>query len=84
MFALTIALGLRFLGVLLMGALIIIPAATAKRLARNLTGMLVIAVVVAVIATAAGTLLAFWLHRETGPLIVVVAAGLFLLSFLRR
>ncbi|HEY7440809.1 MAG TPA: metal ABC transporter permease, partial [Vicinamibacterales bacterium] len=31
MFALTIALGLRYLGVLLMGALIIIPAATAKR-----------------------------------------------------
>jgi ABC-type Mn2+/Zn2+ transport system permease subunit len=84
MFALTIALGLRFLGVLLMGALIIIPAATAKRLARNLTGMLVIAVVVAVIATAAGTGLAFWLHRETGPLIVTVAAGLFLFSFLRR
>ena len=35
-FALTIALGLRYLGVLLMGALIIIPAATAKGLARNL------------------------------------------------
>jgi ABC-type Mn2+/Zn2+ transport system permease subunit len=84
MFALTIALGLRFLGVLLMGALIIIPAATAKRLARNLTGMLLIAVLVSVIATVAGTGLAFWLHRETGPLIVIVAAGLFLLSFLRR
>src|ERR1700682_2716324 len=47
-FALTIALGLRYLGVLLMGALIIIPAATAKRLAKNLTGMLVIAVLAAV------------------------------------
>jgi zinc transport system permease protein len=40
MFALTIALGLRYLGVLLMGALIIIPAATAKRLAGNLSGCL--------------------------------------------
>ncbi len=84
MFALTIALGLRFLGVLLMGALIIIPAATAKRLARNLTGMLLTAVVVAVAATAVGTWLASWLHRETGSLIVSVAAALFLLSFLRR
>ncbi len=83
-FALTIALGLRYLGVLLMGALIIIPAATAKRLARNLTGMLVTAVLVAVAATVAGTCLALWLHRETGPLIVTSAAGIFLLSFLRR
>jgi zinc transport system permease protein len=83
-FALTIALGLRYLGVLLMGALIIIPAATAKRLAKNLTGMLVTAVLVAVGATLAGTYLASRLHRETGPLIVTVAAVIFLLSLLRR
>jgi zinc transport system permease protein len=83
-FALTIALGLRFLGVLLMGALIIIPAATAKRLARNLTGMLWISVVVAVAATVCGTWLAAMLHRETGPLIVIAAACIFLLSFLKR
>lgn len=83
-FALTIALGLRFLGVLLMGALIIIPAVTAKRLAKTLSGMLVSSVAIAVIATAAGTLLAPRLHRETGPLIVIAAAACFLLSFLRR
>src|ERR1019366_3418009 len=83
-FALTIALGLRFLGVLLMGALIIIPAATAKRLAKNLTGMLLTAVLVAVASTVAGTWLASWLHRETGSLIVTVATCIFLLSFLRR
>jgi zinc transport system permease protein len=83
-FALTIALGLRYLGVLLMGALIIIPAATAKRLARNLTGMLLTAVLVAVAATVTGTWLASRLHRETGPVIVTVAACIFLLSFLRR
>src|SRR5271157_4283374 len=83
-FALTIALGLRFLGVLLMGALIIIPAATAKRLARNLTEMLVLAASLAVVATLAGTWLASWFHRETGPFIVIVAAACFLLSFLRR
>ncbi len=83
-FALTIALGLRFLGVLLMGALIIIPAVTAKRLTRNLTGMLIASVMVAVIATVAGSFLAQWLHRETGPLIVTVAACCFLMSCLRR
>ena len=83
-FALTIALGLRYLGVLLMGALIIIPAATAKRLARNLTGRLLTAVVVAMAATVTGTWLASRAHRETGPVIVTVAACIFLLSFLRR
>jgi ABC-type Mn2+/Zn2+ transport system permease subunit len=83
-FALTIALGLRYLGVLLMGALIIIPAATAKRLARNLNGMLSVAVALAVVAATVGTGLAAWLHRETGPLIVTVAATTFLVSLFRR
>lgn len=84
MFALTIALGLRYLGVLLMGALIIIPAATAKRLASGLNGMLAISVGIAVTTTLLGTWLAARFHRETGPLIVTVAAGLFAISLLRR
>jgi ABC-type Mn2+/Zn2+ transport system permease subunit len=83
-FALTIALGLRYLGVLLMGALIIIPAATAKRLAVNLNTMLALAVALAVTATVLGIALATLLHRETGPLIVVVASAGFVLSLLRR
>jgi ABC-type Mn2+/Zn2+ transport system permease subunit len=83
-FALTIALGLRYLGVLLMGALIIIPAAAAKRVAHNLASMLIAAVAIAVASTVIGTWLASSLHRETGPLIVIAAAGFFALSFLRR
>jgi ABC-type Mn2+/Zn2+ transport system permease subunit len=84
MFALTIALGLRYLGVLLMGALIIIPAATAKRLARSLNQMLLTAVVLAVLATVVGASIATALGQETGPFIVIIAACGFLISLLRR
>lgn len=83
MFALTIALGLRYLGVLLMGALVIIPAAAAKRVARNLHEMFAVAVVVATVSTLTGTWIAGWLHRESGPMIVLVAAGLFLATLFR-
>ncbi len=84
MFALTIALGLRYLGVLLMGALIIVPAATAKRVATNLNGMLAVSVAVAVLSTALGAWMAATLHRESGPLIVMVATAAYLLSLVRR
>jgi ABC-type Mn2+/Zn2+ transport system permease subunit len=84
MFALTIALGLRYLGVLLMGSLIIIPAATAKRVSRNLNQMLALSALLAVTATLAGEALGWWLQREPGPLIVTVAAASFLLTFLWR
>ncbi|HVP66470.1 MAG TPA: metal ABC transporter permease [Anaeromyxobacteraceae bacterium] len=79
-FALTVALGLRYLGVLLMGSLTIIPAATGKRLARSLGGMLAISSACAVASTLVGEALAGRLHRPTGPLVIAVAAAVFLAS----
>jgi len=80
MFALTVALGLRYLGVLLMGSLIIIPAATAKRLSRGLNDMLALSAAIAVAVTVGGSGLGMWLHRSTGPLIVLIAAAAFFLT----
>jgi ABC-type Mn2+/Zn2+ transport system permease subunit len=83
-FSITVALGLRYLGVLLMGSLIIIPAATAKHLARGLTSMLALAAALAVGATVGGELAAARLHRPTGPVIIAVAAAIFFASLLVR
>jgi len=82
-FALTVALGLRYLGVLLMGSLIIIPAATARRLARSLNGMFIYATAVAVTSTVLGSYAAASTGRESGPFIITVAGALFFLSLLR-
>jgi ABC-type Mn2+/Zn2+ transport system permease subunit len=76
-FALTVALGLRFLGVLLMGSLIIIPAVTATYLTRSLGAMQRTSVALAVASTFAGTLAAPRLHVEAGPLIIVIASAVF-------
>jgi ABC-type Mn2+/Zn2+ transport system permease subunit len=83
-FALTIALGLRYLGVLLIGSLAIIPAATAKRLAGSLRTMLLVAVAVAVVTTGIGSSIAVALHREPGPIVVLCAATCFFASLLVR
>jgi ABC-type Mn2+/Zn2+ transport system permease subunit len=82
LFALTIGIGLRYLGVLLMGALIIIPPVTARGIARNLREMLTLSVVLSVVATLLGTGVASWAQLSTGPVIVLVAAAGFLLSLL--
>jgi len=83
-FALTVALGLRYLGVLLMGSLVIIPAATAKHLARSLNEMLIYAVAVAVVATVAGSVIAGHTDRPAGSIIITIAALMFLVTLLRR
>ena len=83
-FALTVALGLRYLGVLLMGSLIIIPAAAARQLAGGLNGMLAIAVALAVASTLVGVYGSPVLHVGAGPLTIAAAAGFFLLSLVKR
>ena len=83
-FALTVALGLRYLGILLMGSLIIIPAATARHVTRSLDAMLAAAVGLAVAATVIGTLGARVLHLPGGPLTITVAAGFFVIGVLFR
>jgi ABC-type Mn2+/Zn2+ transport system permease subunit len=83
-FALTVALGLRYLGVLLMGSLIIIPAATARHLARRVDVMLWVAVTLAVTATAVGALAGSVLHLRAGPLTVTAAALFFAVGVLFR
>jgi len=76
-FGLTVALGLRYLGVLLMGSLVIIPAATARHLARSLGSMLAWAAGLAAAATTLGTICAAVLHVTPGPMVIAVAAALF-------
>ena len=82
LFALTIGIGLRYLGVLLVGALIIIPAVTAKGVARNLQRMLALSVMLAVVATLVGAGVALSAQLGIGPVIVLVAVAIFLLSLL--
>jgi ABC-type Mn2+/Zn2+ transport system permease subunit len=82
-FAVTVALGMRYLGVLLMGSLIIIPATVAKRLARSIDGMFAISIGAALASTLLGTWFAALTHRPSGPIIVSIAGGLFFLSLLK-
>jgi len=83
-FALTIGLGLRYLGVLLMGALLIIPAVIARRFASSLNGMFSISVATAILSTVSGTGAAAVTGRQSGPFIVMISGGLFFLSLLWR
>jgi ABC-type Mn2+/Zn2+ transport system permease subunit len=79
-FAATVGLGLRYLGVLLMGSLLIVPAATARLIARSLKHMLMLSAGIALGVTVAGIQLAARLHRPSGPLVVIVATTCFVIA----
>jgi len=80
--AIVIAISMKIVGVLLITALLIIPAATARQLARGPEQMAVIATGLGVIAVVAGLLASLEWDTPSGPSIVVAAAVLFVLVLL--
>ncbi|MBI2381750.1 MAG: metal ABC transporter permease [Gammaproteobacteria bacterium] len=82
MLALVIAVAMKVVGVLLITALLTIPAAVARRLSRTPKGMALAASAVGILAVAGGLAASLRLDSPSGPSIVVAALGLFLLSLL--
>lgn len=78
--AFTVAIAMKVVGVLLLTALLIIPAATARRFAKTPEGMVALAIVNGLIALGGGMLLSLQFDTPTGPSIVMLAASLFVLT----
>lgn len=80
--ALTVALGIRVVGTLLVSSLVIFPAVTALQLSLGFRGTLISASVSAVIGVVTGILLSFVLDLPTGASIVLVNFLLFGAAYL--
>jgi zinc transport system permease protein len=75
--ALVVAVALKVVGALLIAAMLIIPAATARGLSRTPEAMAALATLAGAIAGIGGLGLSLWQDTPTGPSIVVVAALMF-------
>ncbi len=78
--AVVIAISMKIVGVLLITALLIIPAATARRFSTGPEQMAVIAAIVGVAAVVSGLFGSLKWDTPSGPSIVVAALALFLVS----
>ena len=82
--ALTIVLGMRMMGAMLISSLVIFPALTAMRLFRSFRGVVVCAAVTSVLCFCAGLTVSFAFSTPVGATVVAANLTLFLLSCLFR
>jgi len=75
----TIVVGMRIMGSMLISSLIIFPALTSMQVFRSFRAVTICAVVLSVIAFGVGLLLSFWFSLPTGATIVLVNLCFFLL-----
>lgn len=78
--AVVIAVSSVVVGVILMAAYLVIPAASARLVAGNLAQMTLLSVLFGLAATVAGLLLSFFLDVPSGSTIVLVQAALFVIA----
>jgi manganese/iron transport system permease protein len=80
--ALTIVASLKAVGVVLVLSLLITPASTAYLLVTRLHQVMILGAIIGVISSISGMYLSYFYNLPSGPAIVLVASGLFVLSLL--
>jgi zinc transport system permease protein len=75
--ALTVAVAIKVVGALLIAAMLIIPAAAARGLARTPEVMAIMAAAIGAASALGGLGLSLWEDTPAGPSIIVVAVGIF-------
>jgi len=78
--ALTIVISLQAVGIILVVAMLVTPAATAQLLAVRFGRMMAVAVAVGIGSAVGGLYLSFWLDAASGATIVLVETAAFLLA----
>lgn len=79
--AVVVIASVRVLGVLLIAAAVVVPAAAARLLSRSVTRMLVLGTLFGAASTLAGLYASFYVNMPSGPAVVLTAAALFAAVF---
>jgi manganese/iron transport system permease protein len=82
--ALAVVVSLQTVGVALMMAMLVTPAATAYLLTRRLPVMMVLAAAIASVSGVVGLYLSYYVNVATGPAIVLVATLFFLIGWVYK
>jgi manganese/iron transport system permease protein len=82
--ALTIVVSLQTVGIALMLAMLVTPAAAAQLLTRRLPTMMLVAAGIGAFSNVTGLYLSFYTNVASGPAMVLTATAIFLIVFLLR
>ena len=82
--AIIVTISIKWVGILIINSLLILPAASSRNLARNMRSYHLLAILFALISGIAGLIISYQLNTATGPTIVLVSAVIFFTTFFMR
>lgn len=81
MVAVVVMLSIKWVGILLINSLLILPAASARNIAKNSRQYLAGSVVISTICAVAGLIISFYAGTSAGATIVTVSAAIFFITY---
>ena len=82
MVAVVVMLSIKWVGILLINSLLILPAASARNIAKNSRGYLAGSVVISTVCAVAGLIISFYASTSAGATIVTVSAVVFFITYI--
>lgn len=82
--ALIVMLSIRWVGILIINALLILPAAAARNIAANSREYHLFSVMISMFSGVLGLILSYYLNVAAGPMLVMIASVFFFATFLAR
>ena len=82
--AVTVVLAIKVVGIMLVSALLILPAVTALQVARGFKSTMVLAILDSIISVVLGITISFFLNLPTGATIVLINAAFFGIALLYK
>ena len=80
--ALTIVISLQAVGIILVVAMLVTPAATGQILSQSFGRLVAVAIVIGIVSPIVGLYLSYWLNAASGATIVLVETGVFVAALL--
>lgn len=81
MIAVVVMLSIKWVGILLINSLLILPAAAARNISRSVRQYHIFSVMFGVVSGVGGLIASWYLGTSSGATIVMIAAGIFFLSY---
>ena len=82
--AVVVMLSIKWVGILLINSLLILPAASARNIAKNSRQYLGVSVALSVICAVSGLLISFYADTSAGATIVTISAVVYFITYLLR
>jgi zinc transport system permease protein len=79
--AIIVMISIRWIGILLINSLLILPAASSRNIAKNMRSYHLFSVIFSVFSGIVGLIISYYYNIPTGPMIVIISGIIYFITF---